>query len=503
LEDSIHKRYSVKLISNIVNGIVNFILVAIVPKELGPTAYGQFVYIQQFFSQFISFLDSGTSTAFFTKLSKHSHRIELIKFYYICSFAVFIILYCTIALIDSLGYLPILFPKISSEYIYLGIFYGFLIWWTTIFVYISDTYALTYSVEFLKIAHKLFSLIALIIFIYSFDFNLTKYFYFNYLSLGLFILLVSYLFIKKNIFRIEIFTAVIKIKLIIKEFVQYSSPLLIFNIFAISFSMFDIWLLQMVSGSTQTGYYGLAYSIAAMCFLFTGAMTPIITREFAKYYADENFEEMKSLFNKYVPMLYAIASFFGIFIAFQSENLLIIFTNEEFHSACFVLMVMSFYPIHQTYGQLSCSIFNVTEQTNIVKNIGIFTSLFGFILSILFIYFLKLEAFGLALKMVFVQIISVNIQLYFNSKFLDLDFYYFIKHQILTILFFILIAVLSNFLTIEFTNKIIEFLVSGVFYTVFVIIGASLMPRIFGITKEESKKIVKYILKKKGSNEYN
>ncbi|MCK5294929.1 MAG: oligosaccharide flippase family protein, partial [Arcobacteraceae bacterium] len=315
MEDSLKKRYLIKLFANIINGIINMIMVAIVPKALGPIAYGQFIYLQQFFSQILGFLDAGTSTAFFTKLSKNTNRINLIKFYFLYSLIVLLLLISFIYILNSLAYLDYLFPNISSEYIYLALGFGFLIWFTTIFIYISDAHALTFSVESFKIFHKIFSLCLLIFFINYLTFDLVNYFYYYYISLILFIVFVIYLFIKKDIFSYKIISATLNIRYLIREFYLFSSPLFVFNIVAILFGLFDIWLLQSLGGSEQVGFYGLAYAIAAMCFLFTSAMTPIITREFAKSFENNNIEEIKKLFSKYIPMLYSIAAYFGVFIS--------------------------------------------------------------------------------------------------------------------------------------------------------------------------------------------
>jgi len=276
MEDSLKKRYLIKLIANILNGLINIVIVAIVPKALGPISFGQFSYIQQFFTQFINFLDSGTSTAFFIKLSKDIKRKELLKFYFLYALSVLIITYLIIFSIDNLNYITILFPNIEIEFIYLGILFGFLVWFTRVFIYISDAYVLTVWVESFKIVHKILSLLLLIYFIYYLPFDLTQYFYFNYISLSLFIIAISFLFIKKGIISFDIFTTQLNSIFLIKEFFNFASPLVIFNMVAISFSMFDIWLLQKLGGSEQTGFYGLAYSISAMCFLFTSAMTPIV-----------------------------------------------------------------------------------------------------------------------------------------------------------------------------------------------------------------------------------
>lgn len=88
-ETSLKKRYSVKLFTNIIIGIVNAILISIVPKALGPVAYGQFIYLQEFFTQAIGLLDMGSSMAFFTKLSARHDRKELIAFYFLYSFLYF------------------------------------------------------------------------------------------------------------------------------------------------------------------------------------------------------------------------------------------------------------------------------------------------------------------------------------------------------------------------------------------------------------------------------
>ena len=497
MEDSLNKRYIIKLIANLVNGIINMIMVAIVPKALGPIAYGQFIYLQQFFAQSIGFLDAGTSTAFFTKLSKNTARINLIKFYFLYSLIVLAIMISFIYILNNLDYLKYIFPNIPSQYVYLAIGFGFLTWFTTIFIYISDAHALTVSVESIKIFHKIISLFLLLFFINYLTFDLVSYFYYWFISLMMFICFVVYLFIKKNILSLEVLSSFLNLKSLIKEFYTFSSPLFVFNIVAIVFGLFDIWLLQKLGGSEQVGFYGLSYAIAAMCFLFTSAMTPIITREFAKSFENNNIEEMKKLFSKYIPMLYSIAAYFGIFISFQSENLLYIFTDEKFKEAYLVLVIMAFYPIHQTYGQLSGSVFYVTGQTKIIRNIGIISTLFGFLLTIVFIYYLELEALGLAWKIVLIQIVSVNIQLYFNSKYLDLNFLRFIFHQIYSVLFFILIAYLTNFIMLQFENKLIEFLVSGVVYTIFTIISVLIIPSIFGLNRDIVLGMKRYLVKQK------
>ncbi len=485
MEASLKKRYSIKLISNIINGVMGAILVAIVPKALAPVAYGQFVYLQDFFAKVIGFLDMGTSIAFFTKLSANSKRKELISFYFIYSLTILLILILSISAIIYFRYNSLFLPNIPTKYIYMGLIFGFLVWFIQILIKISDAYAMTISVEFIKILNKILSLLLLLYLIYFTAFNLDRYFIFHYISLISFIAILIWLFIKREIFR-GIFNKFPIID-ISKEFIEYSHPLLVYSIISVLAGIFDIWLLQKVAGSSQTGFYGLAYSISAICFLFTSAMTPIITREFAKSYASNDMENMRRLFFRYIPMLYSISAFLGIFISLQSSNLLNIFTDEKFRDAKLVLTIMALYPIHQTYGQLSGSIFYATNQTKLLRDISFITQPISILLSVIFIYILDLGAVGLALKMILAQIIGVNIQLYLNAKFLDFKMKRFIYHQLYSILFFVIFAYISTKI-VSLESNILEFLISGLLYTILVIIFSFIFPEVFATTREDIRK---------------
>lgn len=483
MEDSLSKRYSFKLFASIISGVIGAIIVAIVPKALGPVAYGQFVYLQDFFMKLIGFLDMGSSIAFFTKLSAKHTRKELISFYFLYSLLVLVFLIVIIFVIDVFQYTQLILPNIPKEYIYLGLYFGFLTWVTQIYIKISDAYALTVSVELIKIGHKILSLLFLLYLVYFTIFNLTSYFYFHYISIMLFLITLTWLFMKKNILK-GILSSKFSFKTLIKEFISYCHPLVIYSVLSLVGGFFDIWLLQKIAGSEQTGFYGLSYSLAAMCFLFTSAMTPIITREFSKHYEQNNLEIMKKLFYRYIPMLYSIAAYFAIFISVQSENVLMIFTDEKFKEAFFVLVIMALYPIHQTYGQLSGSIFYATGQTKLLRNISFFTIPLGMAISFGLIYVLELGAVGLAFKMILGQIIGTNIQLYFNAKFLSLKIKYFLFHQVYSVLFFVILAYGISSL-VSFNTPLISFLISGLLYTIFVIIFGYMVPQVFATTRSE------------------
>lgn len=487
LEDSLKKRYLIKLFSNLINGAINILFIALIPKSLGPVAYGQFSYMQQFFSQIFGLSDAGTSMALFTKLSSNPKRKELISFYALYMGAVFILVSFMIYLLRYTPFTETLFPNIPQEYIFIAMGLGFLTWLTQIFIKLSDAYALTVSVELLKIVHKFASLGLLLYFIYYLTFDLVSYFQFNYLVSLLFIFLVSLLFVRRNVFSSDLWRQSVHVVQNIKEFAHYSHPILLFSIVGVAIAMFDIWLLQTMGGSEQTGFYTLAYSIAAVSFLFTSSMTPIITREFARSFAQGDIEKIRLHFKRYIPMLYSVATFFAVFTAFQSDHLIQIFTDEKFALAGSALTVIALYPIHQTYGQLSGSLFFANGNTSQYRNIGLFTSLIGVIFTFLFLFVLNLGALGLAYKMLITQLIGVTIQLYFNTTFLKTKMTPFLFHQIYSFLFFLIAAFVSVTLTSSIQIPWINLAACAVFYTVLTIIGAIIFPQIFATSRGEIK----------------
>jgi hypothetical protein len=80
-------------------------------------------------------------------------------------------------------------------------------------------------------------------------------------------------------------------------------------------------------------------------------------------------------------------------------------------------MVMALFPMFQTYGQLSGSVFYATGQTALYSNIGVFFLILGLPVTYFLIaphaaLGLDTGASGLSLKMVFVQGFGVNVMLY-------------------------------------------------------------------------------------------
>jgi len=295
-----------------------------------------------------------------------------------------------------------------------------------------------------------------------------------------------------------------EIKGYIKEFYQYCYPLFIFLIVGLIAGVFDRWLLQYYRGSVEQGFYSLSYQIGVICFLFTGAMTPLLMREFSIASHSQDSDRMTFLFRRYVPLLYSIAAYFSCFVVINADKIVHII-GGNFEGAVKAVTVMALYPIHQTYGQLSSSIFYATGQTKLYSNIGIITMLAGLPVTYFLIaptdkMGLNAGATGLAVKMVLLNFISVNIQVFFGMRFLKLSFWHNVIHQLLSIGSLIMLSLCAS-IAVEHvlsvgTSTIYSILLAGVFYTLMVMAVVYSFPFLFGVKRKDINSIISIVTNK-------
>jgi O-antigen/teichoic acid export membrane protein len=495
-EDSLKKRYLFKLLANFVGFVFNIITQAIIPRGLGPKAYGDFGFLSSFFTQFVGFLDMGTSVCFYTKLSGRQRDFVLVRFYGCFVIIVSIITLAFVFIAHNGNLYHVIWPDQRILYIYLAAIWGILMWIVGLLTMMGDAYGLTVATEKARIIQRALGLALILLLFILGQIHLAQFFVYHYVVLLFLAGVFIYIFKIKGylIHKIWIFPSRQQITKYFKEFYLYSHPLFLVSVFALVTGIFDRWILQVAGGSLQQGFYTLSYQIGAMCFLFTGAMTPLLLREFSIAHTNNDIRQMAVLFRRYFPALFSISAFFSCFIALQADKVIYIFGGSQYGGAIVAVTIMAFYPIHQTYGQLSASLFYATGQTALYRNIGIIFLLLGLPLTYFLIapvdkLGLNAGATGLAIKMLLINVIAVNVQLYFNAKQLNLRFWRYLGHQVLSILCLLVLAVLSalgaDYLLALRTNLLTNFLIAGLWYSIMVIGLAYFLPAVFGISRDD------------------
>jgi O-antigen/teichoic acid export membrane protein len=493
--DSLHRRYFFKLATGFVGLGLGIVTQAIIPRGLGPRAYGDFAFLSNFFTQVVSFLDTGTSTGFFTKLSQRPRESGLVVFYGYFVGLVALLIAGLLVVSQGTGAWAHIWPGQSLGIVYLAAVWGLLAWLVKLTTMMADAQGLTVQSELAAMGQKVLGL-ALIALLFGLNWlRLTSFFFYHYAIMGFFVVAVALLLRRAGHgvdWRQGLSGA--EVRGYLREFYHYSHPLFLYALVGLVTGLLDRWLLQVFGGSVEQGFYGLSYQIGVLCFLCTSAMTPLLTREFAIAFGARDLAQMARLFRRYIPLLYGVAAYFGCFLAVQADKVIYLMGGKHFQGAHLAVAIMVFYPIHQTYGQLSGSVFLATGDTARFRNIGIIFMLLGLPLTYVLLapgsmLGLNAGATGLAVKMVLLQILVVNVQLYFNARLLTLRFWRYVGHQVGCLGSFLAVATIVTLVVDKFplfsSNIIFNFFLAGILYTIIIIILFYFYPCLLGLSKED------------------
>ncbi|MBF0194685.1 MAG: lipopolysaccharide biosynthesis protein, partial [Magnetococcales bacterium] len=436
--------------SNLVGLVANIGIQAIVPRSLGPETYGNFHFLTNFFNQVISFLDLGTSTAFYTKLSKRQNDHGLITFYLIFMVTVLTALFVMVVISTSTSAHNTLWPGQKLQYIYYAAFYGALLWVGRICTKAGDAYGLTVGIEKITILQKVLGLFLILGLFFTNYLTLETYFYYYFIIISFMAVGQIWIIIRSTSLILPLVRpSIAKLVSYLKEFYTYSHPLAMLALVTLITGVLDRWLLQTFAGSAQQGFYSLAYQIGTVCFIFSQSMTALIQREFAIAFGKKDLQEMARLFRRHIPTLYFISAYLACFIIIHSSDVLFFFGGEAYAGGALTATIMLFFPIHMTYGQLSNSLLIATDQTRLYRNLGIISVLVGlpvtyYLIAPITENGLELGSVGLAIKMVLMQFILVNVMLYYNTKLLKLSFLNYFTHQVGSVVILLTLAFISN-----------------------------------------------------------
>ena len=502
VDDSLNKRYLFKIVISLLLIPIGIFINIIVPRSLGPILYGKFNYLTISFAQIYQFIELGLGDAFYAKFSQNLKEKSLIRFFYGSRVILSFIILSFFSLILFFDLQLYIWPNQENKYIIMALALSILLFFSSSYRTTVEAFGLTVKGESYNLIIRVLLFFIILWFYFFSEIDLKLFFAYNYLLETALIISCAYI-LKKNggsFFDIP----KLKTKQIlgyIKQFWIYSNPLIGLSIVAALTNFLDIWLLQKFGGDKQQGFYSLAFKISSLAFIFAKPMNSLITREFSIAFGKKDLVEMKNLFMGYVPLLYTLTAFFSVFVSVEAFNLSLLYGGEQFRGTGAVLSVISIYPIHQTYGQLSGSVFLASNQTKLLRNTSIVSRLIGIPITFLLLlptsYLgLNLGALGLAIKMIIYQFIMINIQLYHNSKYLSLSFKKLISHQIIVVVFFFSCAFLAKYFSnILTTNLFRSLLLSSFIY--FVIASALVynFPIIIFRTKNDIAKLKKKYLK--------
>jgi len=493
-EDSVKKRYIYKLLTNLIGFSISLATAGMVPRALGVNKYGNFNFVNNILTQFMTLLDMRTSTCFYTRLSQNNGDEKLVIFYGRLSFILIgiLLLFTTcIAIITPLH--DFLLPGQSILMIYCCLLYIVFTWLLEQMVRILDARGLTVILEKHRMINKVGGCIVILILYGTNNLNLTTFFVFQYVTLGL-LIFIFVVYLARKGYPIRLFSKLTKqeIKTTARRFYIYTSPLAFYVIIQFFVSIFDRWILQISGGSYEQGLYAFSFTFSNYCFIFVTALIPIFTRELSIAASKREIPVMARLFRQYVPLLYAITAYFCCFIFVQADEIVHIFGGAGYVDAVLSLKILAFYPLVSTYSNLNGSVIYANGKTKIFFKLSLVVAPLGIITAYWLIAKMNLGAAGLSLKNLGLEFVSVCTILWINAKYLELNFLKYLLHMVGSIIPFLILGVIVKHAINLFhfsteAHVIITFFINGIFYSILVIIFIFFIPQLVGLSKNNLK----------------
>jgi len=495
--DSIGRRFSYKILASAITSGLGLVTLAIVPRSLGSALYGQFDFLRSQFATIVNFLRTGTAEAFFNYNSRNENSRPAIVFYSLFAAAVSLLVVLGTWAAIVFGAADRAFPEIAGGHIMLGACVGLAMWIFTVVTGFGDSKGQTRQVEIIKVVSRTAGIVVLVVLFVLNAITLTAYLIYT-IAIMLAPAVVSAIYYRRsNLADGSAPTQTGELKSVGKYFLAFCSPLVVYSIFSLVHDIFDRWFLQFAAGSEQQGYYALGFRVASICTLIILAINPIFMRELSKAHGEERLGVMRTLYNRYLRMIYFLVACLAVFFAFHSNEIIYVFGGEGYRGASWPFFLMALSPIIAVYGQLNSSVYFSTERTRSYRNILLVFMVAGLPISYILVapgdYFfpgLQLGAMGLATKKLAVQFAAVNALAFFNCRYLGASFRKLLFHQIL------MVGGLAGALWVFKGGQVLSkapagwwpmfrMILTGIAYSIFVLVVIYCKPALAGLDKDE------------------
>ncbi|MDR1947530.1 MAG: lipopolysaccharide biosynthesis protein [Desulfovibrio sp.] len=490
--DSLAGRYLYKLAANISSVPLFLVMEAVLPRALGPAAYGNYNFAVSLFQNFTNFFDLGTSTCLTTSLAKRPREFGLAVFYARVAAAVpmfgLVIAGCC--------YLPgagdLLMPGVPLWLVFPAMLWAWLTWVGRVARGMNDALGLTAASERVRMAGSALSACLLVGLYCGGVLDLPVLFAQQYLVLLL--AAAGYLYTMRGSWERPLRWTLGggEVRSYAREFRVYCSPLFVTALCSVLALSGERWILQFFAGSVEQGYFSLSQKIGAACVLFVTALTPLLARELAVAHGKGDAAGMARILDRYAPMLYTMSAWISCFVVLEAPAVLRIFGGDGFAGALAPVRIMALYPIHQGYGQAAAAIFYASGNTRSLRNISLGVLALGPVLTWLLtapgdMGGLGMGASGLALKMVGLQFLSVNLLFLAARRSVPFALGRNVLHQFACPAVFLAAGAASGFAVsgLGGEDDLFRFAASGALYVALTLGAGALVPGIFGLTRAD------------------
>lgn len=419
---NVTNRFFFSLFGNGFRGLLSLLTAALVARWLGPTDYGRLAFLLVSFTAFRNLLDMASSSAFFTFVSQRQRTSKFIAYY-----GFFILLQLFISTVFLLllpaPWVDTVWKGEARRLVIIGFIATFLqgsVW--NMVNYLMESDRKTSHIQFFSTVLTLIHLGVVTLLWFS-----------SYLGIMAILMALAFEYALASFWVIRLYFRNRKhqdfpdkeesLRIIFSEYARFCKPFIPYTLIGFAYEFGDRWMLQHWGGADQQAYYALASQFGTVALLATTSILKIFWKEIAEAIHQGNQKQAEDLYQKISQKLFFIGCLLAGILAPWSSQIVSWILGPAYVAGASTLLLMLFYPIHQSIGQIVGTVFLATGQAAIYTLLGIFFMAASLVISYLFlapktasIPGLELGALGLAAKMVIAQLFHVYIATYILRK---------------------------------------------------------------------------------------
>ncbi len=471
--------------ANIVRGLLTLLTTISLARLLGVDDYGRIAFLLATFQAIRQLLDPGVSSAFYTFLSQSKRSTR-----FMASYGLFLL---TKYLLIT-GVIWFVMPESWLNYAWRGESRDLLIfalsavlmqfeWW-------PSTMQVLESQRRTALAQGLYLLLLSLQLIGVFVLNGL-----GILTIKSFMLMSAFLWASGTFMAMlryhshSVSRAVLDDKLLLKNYLTYCLPLMPLGLLSFLVDFSDRWFLQTFAGSQEQGYFSVSQQIAAVTLLITASLVRVLWKEIAEALHHDRPKQAQVLYNNAKKGLFFVSALIAAGLGPWSGDIVTLVFGPAYELAAPVFMVLIFAAVYQTLGQIEGTLLMASGKTGTGFFFNILIAPLGIGLSFLLIAgsdgwaLLALPssgALGLAVKVLVIQVFSVNVLGYLLCQKMTWRFEWIYQIKILLVLLSLGFAARMLFAGF-FEYSIFSMLSAAVSYLLMVLAILVIFPRFLDI----------------------
>jgi len=429
-------RMGASVASNAVRLVLSFASGMLIARGLGAARYGEYQFLLASVASLSQFVDLGTSQAFFTFIARGPRHARFFGFYFGWLALQFIAIAVTVGLLLPTRTLEVLWVGEDRAAILLAIVATFLMneLWEAI-SQLGEARRRTVIVQGALAGQAAIHLALVATAAYLGRLTVTLAFGFIIVEYGLLVVVLAARFVRESIDparSAESFSATAT------EFWTYCRPLIIYALSGFAFGFLDRWLLQRFGGSVQQGFFAVGQQLATISLLATTSILQVFWTEIAAASGAGHHERVATLYRSTSRALYFAAAWVSCLLLPYSREILSLTVGSSYAGAAASFALMLLYPVHQSLGRINGSFLQAVGDTSAYARIGV--AVLAISLPISYVLLaprtatlpgLGLGAIGLTLKLIVVNVLSVNLLSYRIARRMAIAYDW--RHQVITI----------------------------------------------------------------------